>query len=526
MSDDADVHGEVQMRRRPFASRLRSGLIGGFGESAGFAIVAYVLVLAALRLSFSGYLEVDEAEFVGRVDLRFVYDNSHPPLFNWLTRLVLEFSDWNWPVAVTIVKYGALAGFHWTVWDLSKRLAGPRAGAMALAASAFLPQIVWMSATTLAHSTLVMACASASVWAAWRALRAPEGRAAWTSFFWLGLAIAGGALAKFNFGLFVVPFLIALLADPALRAKLLRWPALAALLVAVGLIVPTIIATLSNWQESAGRIEKLYRDSGAFAVVDLPGVGIDGFLGMLVALLAWAAPAVVIWAAARWYDRARAVEIPPVDDMAARFIRALGRSMAGSLALFAIVLLAADMHSVHERYLTPLLAVLPVWLAARWPLRRSARYVAGLAAVAYVAVLAGFWGQVSYSPHRFAIPYEEVAAIIARETPAPVPIIATKHDDEANLLLALGWPGARAAKALQVGDEGVEEAVILWRGRGTAPGGLVPQGYGPMAGVVTVAVRYQNGHDKALVYSFQRFERLDRERPLLTPPTAGGAAGQ
>ncbi|HMF68685.1 MAG TPA: glycosyltransferase family 39 protein, partial [Phyllobacterium sp.] len=120
------------------------------------AIVLYILVILVLRLFLSRFMEIDEAQFVGEVDFAWNYGNSHPPLYNWLVRLALELTGWNWVLAVALVRLSLLGLYHWLSFDTARRLGGDRAGVLALTVSALLPQIVWMSIQTTAHTILVI----------------------------------------------------------------------------------------------------------------------------------------------------------------------------------------------------------------------------------------------------------------------------------------------------------------------------------------------------------------------------------
>lgn len=480
---------------------------------APLAIVAYCLALAALRLALSPYLEVDEAEFVGRVDLRLVYDNSHPPLFNWLARIALETTGWRWAGALAIVKYGLLAAFHWFVFDAARRLAGPRAGVLALAASAMLPQIVWMSAVTLAHSIAVVACAAGVVWAATRAREAKS----WGPHLALGALAAAGALAKFNFLLFLAPFLVAVALDPRWRPVVSGARAAAAAAVFALLAGPSYVAALLHLGDSASRIGRLYRPDGALAWIDVPYLGVDGLLSLVIAALAWAGLAVVVWGVAVWAERRAArrdrlggdaVE----QDEGAEAADALGRAMVFALGAFAVIVLLSDMHKIEERYLTPLLAPLPVYLAARRPLRRAAPVVLGVAAAAYLAVFPGFAGMANFGAHRFGYPYDAVAAQIRTAAQAAgwdeARILSRRHDDAANLTLALGWEGSRTPAYAMID----ERALLVWRGRGAAPPNLAPEGFIAIGAPQRVAEGFINFRAGGVAYSFQLFERADRSR--------------
>ncbi len=481
-------------RRASFAVRRAPVLIG-----------LYILALLLLRLSLSPFLEIDEAQFVGHVDWRLVYDNSHPPLYNWLLRLLLEATGWIWPLSTALLKYGLLAAFYLLTWDAARRLAGAEAGLLAVAAAAFLPQIVWQSAHTLAHSIMVL---TGSIALAHAAILVAE-RQTVGRYAWFGVAAALGALAKFNFFLFAAPLLVFIAADRDLRARVLKRGAWIALAVFLGLCGPVLVAAAFEIESSTARLSKLYAaPDGAW--YDAPGVGLDGALSLFVASLAWAGPLALVWGLARWRgEDARSGAAPwfrPREQAA--LPRALGRAMLGGLIVFGLVVLAADMHKVHERYLTPILAALPIWTVVAFPLRGAAqRYVLAGAAIVFVGVLAGIAAMVQTQTHRYAIPYRaiagEIAAAVARGDAAPAPILARRHSDVANLTLALGWEGSASPAYAPIEDR----ALLVWRGEGPAPESEVPNGFRPVGAPLTARAPYANLRDDAFVLSFQLLTR-------------------
>ncbi|SET43119.1 ArnT family glycosyltransferase [Oceanicella actignis] len=452
----------------------RPDWIDRWARRGPWLVLAYVATLAALRLWLSPHLEVDEAHFVGQTDLRLAYGNSHPPLYNWLMHVALALTGGAWAPAAAAVKFPLLAAFHLLTWDAARRLGGSRAALGALAASAFLPQIVWMSALTLTHSVLVLASAAAVVHAgALLALSPPERRHP-RLWLWFGAAMALGAMSKYSFALFLGPYLAALWMGRETRGIIAdRRVAISAALFAF-LAGPSLIAASLQMRQTTARMSKLFSTEGATSGLDLPGIGLDGFLSLLQAGAAWAGPALIVW----WLARRGAAPAPAFPDRRAdAYVQALGRTMLASLAVFAAIVLAGDMHRVRERYLTPALAALPVWLAAARPLEAPRlRALACLAAFAYVMALVGVAGVTTFSAHRLAYPYDALAAQIAgRADVEGAVIVGARHVDGANLALALQRRGldVRAAEAPWPGQpEPAGRQVLVWEGRGPRPASL------------------------------------------------------
>jgi 4-amino-4-deoxy-L-arabinose transferase-like glycosyltransferase len=425
------------------------------------AILAYAALLLALRLSISPFLEIDEAQFMGAVDLRFVYDNSHPPLINWLVRGALELTGWNWPLALGIVRSVLLAATHLLVFDAARRLGGTAAGILAVACAMLMPQVSWMSAHTLAHSVLAMAAAAGVVHAV--VLVFTRGGA--LPFVALGTAAAVGMMGKYNVAILLLALAVAVASVRRIRARFARPEALLAPLTFIVLAGPGLVMAATEPAVTTERMAKLYR-VGPFAALDVPGVGVDGLLSLAVAVVASAG---VVLALVALFGRA------PVGDDAMR--RVLWRTVGCGLAGFAVFVLLADMSLVHERYLTPLLMPLPVVAAlhlAGWRLRRLVA-VAGVAAA--LAVPLGIVGMVAFDNHRWARPYEALgAAILSATPPGDVVVASTDYDPAlpANIALALRALGRTAV----VADDRIHPhgpiLVQVWSGRAPVPDAARP----------------------------------------------------
>lgn len=450
---------------------------------APWLIAGHAALLAAIRIALSPWLEVDESEFYGITHLALTYGNSHPPLYNWLMAGALALTGDNWAVSAALVKFPLLGAFHLLVWDAARRLGGMRAGMWALVAGALLPQIVWMSALTLTHSILVMAGAAAVI----HALVVLRGTRAVGAWVWLGLAISLGFLGKFNFALFAIPMLAAMLIVPGTRPILMARRAWISALVALACVGPVAIAAAMDLSGSAGRLRKLFSESGATSGLDVPGLGLDGALSLVQALGAWAGPALLVWVFARRQGPGGGA---PGDAEA--FLRALALAMALSLAIFAVIVLAADMHRVRERYLTPMLIALPIWLAAARPLGRA--WPARLALIAHLAAAAGVAGVVTLSPHRLAYPWQALAGQLAEALPNARAVIGGRTADGANIALALGLPVVRERAA----PDGA--VLLVWVGDRPPPphfAAMLPEG----AATAVARAPMTNLSDKEIVFS-------------------------
>lgn len=431
-------------------------------------VIGWVVALSVLRLALSPFLEIDEAQFVGAVDLRMVYGNSHPPLYNWLVRGALELTGWRWPPALALVRAVLLAATLLLVYDAGRRIGGRPAGLVALAAATLMPQISWMSAHTLAHSLLAMAGAAAVLHAVTIIVRTPAPLA----FVWLGVAAAVGVLGKFNVALLLVPLAIAVAREPVLRSRFVRPSALLAPATFAALAGPALVAAVWQPRMSSERLAKLYEE-GPFTAIDVPVLGLDGVLSLALSAVASAGVVLVLIAA---FGRT----VPPALGPTALAVRrALWVTLALGLAGFALGALASDLSLVHERYLTPLLMTVPLLAGMHLSASRHRARIIAAGVVVLLVVPFGIAGMVAFDGHRFARPYDALALPLAAALPqGPVTVIAPAPDLAANLTLALRRMGIHAAVE---GDRmsGVTEARTVVR---------VRSGIGPFRGDPPVAV--------------------------------------
>ena len=420
-----------------------------------FVILAYFAVHYLLRVIFSTNLEVDEAQFVGSVDLQLLYGNSHPPLYNWLVRLFLEVTGWNWHIALPLLKNMLLAGTYILGFDLVYRVTGNhRSAALSLVGLLLMPQILWQSQITLAHSVMV----AFGVVATLHALVMVMTTKSWLSHIWLAVALAIGALSKFNFFLFVLAFAISYYIHAYGRRSINIGKSLVTLALYIAFTAPSKVAAVLNIDQSAGRMKKLYRDTLLEKWIDLPYLGIDGLVSFFSAGLASVGLVLLaFYAAYRFNSKDISGEIDPGRAL---FANLFLTTVYAGLTIFALIVLFADMHHVHERYLTPLLVVVPFAIVLKWPLERSltaSRHLLKLGMFMMCLCLIGVNSVIMMGSHALAYPYKEFALGLERKFGSDVSIVAARHMDGANIMLKM--PEAK----LYDGTGNPAKIILVWR---------------------------------------------------------------
>jgi hypothetical protein len=455
-------------------------------------ILLYFTAQFCIRVGFSANLETDEAQFVGHTEFALGYGNSHPPLYNWLVAGALALTGGTWPAALALVKNLLLAGTYLLSYDIARRVTGRSLTGLIVAASFLLiPQIVWKSQVTLAHSVLVMFAVVAIMHAVVRIVERGDG----LSFAWLGVAAAIGALAKYNLFLMLLAVLIAAASLPAVRSRLFR-PKLGISVALLALLTaPHFMWAFANLRQTTERMVKLERAEPALIGIDLPGIGIDGVLDLAVALVTWVGPLMLAWLGIRTFGGGErtAESISTADERTRTFARLFGRTALIGFAVFAAIVLAGDMHSVRERYLTPLLMPLPFWLAFSWPLddkpRPAARFLGVGGAVALLMVTAWpLW--IAFGREQLAYPYEAFATTVEQAVVGPFAVVA--HQDKYAANIAIRVDGA------QLWEEGSrpDQVLIVWDPKsGRKPDGLIArlgEGFEPRGEVMAMTYPYEN----------------------------------
>lgn len=467
------------------------------------AIVVYITALIILRIFLSRFMEIDEAQFVGQVGFAWNYGNSHPPLYNWLVRLALELTQGNWVFSVALVRLSLLGLYHWLCFDAARRLAGDRAGVLAVTASAFLPQIVWMSIQTTAHTILVMVAAIGIIHA-FALIRSGRGT---TAFFWFGLWAAVGALAKYNFFIFLFSFLIASALTPGIRRQLFDRKIWLSFAIFAAAFAPVAIASLrAPLAATAGRMEKLSNPVDYLVTFDLPHLGIDGLLSLGISTTLWAGPAFIVFIIGRSRDHPRP---SPDGDGEVRLL--LMRTILIGLAAFAALVFVADYHSVAERYMAPILAPTAILLALSLPQVLGARNILAIAAFVYLLAPIAMTGIALFGTPRFTFPFDAVAQSIYAQNPNPARIASNREDDAANVAALLRWPPERGAAA---------DVVLIWEGD-NRPNDIedeLASNLLPVGPAVRVTAPVRNFSGKLRSFNFQRYSSA----PPTVVPNSGG----
>ena len=207
------------------------------------AILGYMLLLYAIRgLLFPGGMNDDSEQLLYSQTLQLTYGIKNPPLYTWLIGGLIALFG---PSLATVValKIVLLAGIYLLYHAAARLMACDERWAVAAAASPLtLYYVAWDAVRSYSHSILVVFFCVATFACLLHLVR--SGRLGWYLLF--GLVMALGAMAKYNYLLFLACLLAASLLDPGFRRRLLDWRMAAALTVALVVLAPHAVAALAQ----------------------------------------------------------------------------------------------------------------------------------------------------------------------------------------------------------------------------------------------------------------------------------------
>lgn len=169
---------------------------------------------------------------------------EHGPLTSILMAPVSIGDDfYRWQRLVTVATGIALV---WVLGRFATEAAGARVGVVAAWIAAVYPNL-WMNDGLVMSESISMLCVGCSLWAAWRVARAADGRAAWRSAAWLGLALGLATLARSELVVFAP--LVALWVVLVRRRGALDWrPVVLAMVTAGVLVSPWVVFNLARFE--------------------------------------------------------------------------------------------------------------------------------------------------------------------------------------------------------------------------------------------------------------------------------------
>ncbi len=321
-------------------------------KTAALLLAAYFVLNIALRITLPHSLELDEAEQSFFSQYLLAGYGPQPPFYNWMQYAIVSVTGMS--IGALVVPKNILLFLCYLFYGLAGReaLKDQALAAIGMLALITLPQVSYMAQQDLTHTTALLFASSLFLYGFFRTLDRPGVG----SYLLLGLATGIGLISKYNFALMPVVALIAILPDAEWRRRALDWRMLIAIAVALVIVLPHAIWLQGNLAFASS--DTLVKMAAGNEPVGIARIG-KGLLAFLVAILAFAALPVAIFAAAFRRDFVRALSARN------RWTGMMERMMLASLAGIALIVLFTGSTTVRERWLDPFLLVLPIYFLAK-----------------------------------------------------------------------------------------------------------------------------------------------------------------
>lgn len=372
----------------------------------GLLLLLYITSHFALRVVISPALELDEAEqMVLTQSLELGY-GEQPPLYTWLQWLFFQALGPG-VAALALLKHALLALLYACTYLSARRvLEDARLSALAAFSLLLIPSFAWEALRDLTHSVLVAAMAALTLYAAVRVWQEGGKR----DYALLGLALALGVLSKYSYALFALALALAALSLPRGRALLFHPRMLIGVIVAAVTLAPHASWLWGHFSDTVAFV----REEARVAHSGIAAWG-RGWGSLLANVAAFLTPLWLVWlilfprgyglqGAARQQDDARSL---------------LSRYFIALVGLVALMIFAFGVTRFQERWLQPLLFLLPIFFFARLPAvaldARKLGIYARVLVVFALLVIAGRAGQMWLGPElgshtRLHIPWPELAS--------------------------------------------------------------------------------------------------------------------
>jgi len=179
-----------------------------------FITAVYILLHILIRLSFSETLQVDDREqILAAQNLSLGYMMPQPPLYSWLAWFFFKIFGSNL-FALTLLKYSLIFITFGYIWGISKRLfKNTTIQKLAFYSFFLMPSFFWHMHQGFTH-TILLGLGIVSSFYYMLILKKTRTK---LNYFFLGLSISTGLLAKYSFPLFILPIFISLFSVKSFR---------------------------------------------------------------------------------------------------------------------------------------------------------------------------------------------------------------------------------------------------------------------------------------------------------------------
>jgi 4-amino-4-deoxy-L-arabinose transferase-like glycosyltransferase len=317
-----------------------------------FLLAIYFAVNAALRLVLQGSLEMEESRLVFLAQWLAPGYGDQAPLAVWIQHGVTRLVGAN---ALSVIVFENLLlylSYAFVGWAASHAIRNRALAIIAVLGMLFLPQVAYELQRDGGASVAALMAATFFI----GALLAMLHRGSFFGYLLTGAGIGVGLLATYDFILLLAAALVAILLEPAFRARLANWRIIVTIVVAGAVLAPHAFWLRDNFDlvvaQNLARVPH-------HAAADQTSQRIEGLFSLAAALVGFVVPIVVVF----WLAFGR--RFPESWQASSPWTRLLGRIfLLVLLALIALVVIGGA-SAIRDRWLVPFLFMLPFYFSLK-----------------------------------------------------------------------------------------------------------------------------------------------------------------
>lgn len=312
-------------------------------------VVIYLVGFSIVRLFLFNYLEHDEAEELFRSQTLSWGYTAQPPLYAWLLWGVTQLLGVG-VLSLTLLKTFLLACLYLLLDRVTHRvIVDPRLARLATVSPLLIPLFAW-EMPRMAVSLLLCVATLGTLLSLMRIRDAGKAR----DFILLGVWLAAGMLAKYNFILFAAPLLLASLLIAESRRHFLSWRLGLTLLVGSILVAPHAVWVAENFSEIVDRIAIRSGITGSNLSL-LAGIKSLSFAFLLNVA------AMLLVAGVCFHRMFPRLQQALANDQA----RLVGLFLVGAMGAMVLLVIAGGVRNFRVYWIAPILLLTPVWILSR-----------------------------------------------------------------------------------------------------------------------------------------------------------------
>ncbi|TGQ39684.1 glycosyl transferase family 39 [Mesorhizobium sp. M00.F.Ca.ET.216.01.1.1] len=328
---------------------------------AAIALAALYCAFQVLTSSLVSHLagtsvSIDDAEQLIYLPYLWAgYGGSQPPLYTWIVWTATHLLGTS-VMTLKIIKYALIFLALFSVNRAVRRLGFSSTTAAAASFGLMtIAQILWESQHTLTHSVAALAFSALALLTLVRLFKSPRP----LNYALFGLVAALAILAKFNDIIFLFAMLAAGLSVREFRPAILsRWLLLSGVIVVLGL-TPTVLWSYQHPEAILARVYKFGIDQPH---QDFFFVRANGLRELAEAIFNFSVLTAVICGASFAAERLNPTARLSGSNPGEKFV---GRTLAFGLAALMLLVLVSGTTTIRDRWLMPLLFLLPAYAAIR-----------------------------------------------------------------------------------------------------------------------------------------------------------------